>query len=151
MVIISDCQKASNSRSILFYEWQCSFLFCLDTIFCCSAWYHFHQRNLKFYQCFVACFRHVDDIDLFIGGVSEDPADGAVVGPSFGCIIARSFQNLRKGDRLWYENKENGFSEGKSDGFTGYTCKFSTISKLHKIMQHALQLLSEPVLGSKSL
>lgn len=70
---------------------------------------------------FGACLRHVDDIDLFIGGISEDPADGGVVGPSFGCIIARTFQNLRKGDRFWYENRENGFNEGKSDGVTDYT------------------------------
>lgn len=54
----------------------------------------------------------MDDIDLFVGGVSEDPADGAVVGPTFGCVIATTFRNLRTGDRLFYENRENGFNTG---------------------------------------
>lgn len=54
----------------------------------------------------------MDDIDLFVGGVSENPSDDAVVGPTFGCIIAMTFRNLRNGDRLFYENRENGFSRG---------------------------------------
>ena len=49
-------------------------------------------------------FKHVEDIDLFIGGLAERPLSGAVVGPTFGCLLGQQFQILKKGDRFWYEN-----------------------------------------------
>ena len=51
-----------------------------------------------------SAYEHVDDIDLFTGGLAERPVVGGVVGPTFACILGQQFLNLRKGDRFWYEN-----------------------------------------------
>lgn len=59
-------------------------------------------------------YNHVDDVDLFVGGLAERPVIGGLVGPVFACVIAQQFSNLRKGDRYWYEN--NGFESSLTPG-----------------------------------
>ncbi|XP_037782099.1 peroxidase-like [Penaeus monodon] len=56
-------------------------------------------------------YSHVDDIDLFIGGVSERPLPSGVLGPTFTCILGDQFSRIRRGDRYWYEtsDKDTGF------------------------------------------
>ncbi|XP_035666021.1 peroxidasin homolog [Branchiostoma floridae] len=51
-------------------------------------------------------YSHVDDIDLFVGGLAEESVPGGIVGPTFACLIGMQFQDIRKGDRFWFENPE---------------------------------------------
>ncbi|XP_031441215.1 eosinophil peroxidase-like isoform X1 [Clupea harengus] len=45
-----------------------------------------------------------DNIDIWLGGVAEPFVPGGRVGPLFACLIAKQFQNVRDGDRLWWQN-----------------------------------------------
>jgi peroxidase len=68
-------------------------------------------------------FGSVDNVSLFIGGLAEDHAPGSMLGPTFQIIVAQQFQNLRDGDRLWWENQ--GF-----DDTTNAQIKHTTLSDI---------------------
>ncbi|KAK3097142.1 hypothetical protein FSP39_006748 [Pinctada imbricata] len=51
-------------------------------------------------------YSHVGDIDLFTGGMTETRLPGALVGPTFACIIGQQFQNYKRGDRFFYERED---------------------------------------------
>ncbi|XP_032902286.1 eosinophil peroxidase-like [Amblyraja radiata] len=46
-----------------------------------------------------------DNIELWIGGISEPFVEGGKVGPLLACLLGHQFQNLRNGDRFWWENE----------------------------------------------
>ncbi|XP_013174136.1 PREDICTED: peroxidase-like isoform X2 [Papilio xuthus] len=49
-------------------------------------------------------YESIEDIDLVVGGSLEKHAPGALVGPTFLCILLQQFLNVRIGDRYFYEN-----------------------------------------------
>jgi heme peroxidase len=61
------------------------------------------QKNLQ------AVYGTIDKVDLFMGGLAENHAAGAIVGTTFQAIIARQFHALRAGDRFFWQNE--GFSQ----------------------------------------
>ncbi|XP_033110654.1 peroxidase-like [Anneissia japonica] len=60
-------------------------------------------------------YKSVHDIDLFIGASAEDPLPGAILGPTFACVIGVQFSKFKHGDRFWFENEgyEGEFTQGQ--------------------------------------
>jgi len=50
-------------------------------------------------------YGNIGNVDLFIGGLAESHAPGAIVGPTFQAIIADQFDALRAGDRFFWPNE----------------------------------------------
>ena len=46
----------------------------------------------------------MEEVDLFVGGLAEAPSSGAIVGPTFACIIGDQFKLLMDGDRYFYRH-----------------------------------------------
>ncbi|XP_059350178.1 chorion peroxidase-like [Daphnia carinata] len=61
-------------------------------------------HSLEVIASLKAVYESVEDIDLYIGGVTERPLPGAAVGPTFAYIIGQQFDNLRRSDRFFYAN-----------------------------------------------
>ncbi|UTW54258.1 peroxidase family protein [Kordiimonas sp. SCSIO 12610] len=66
------------------------------------------SRNPEIRERLQNAYDSVDDIDLWIGGLSEDPVRGGQLGELFNKIIADQFIRLRDGDRFWYERVFSG-------------------------------------------
>ena len=44
----------------------------------------------------------VDQLDLWIAGLAEDPEDGALVGELFVALLVDQFERIRDGDTYWH-------------------------------------------------
>ena len=47
---------------------------------------------------FLQTYGALDTVDLWVGGLAEEPIPRDIIGPTF------AFSDLRSGDRFWYEN-----------------------------------------------
>ncbi|XP_072325504.1 eosinophil peroxidase-like [Scyliorhinus torazame] len=70
--------------------------------------YHLFQvlKNRLLTRKLMALYRTPDNIDVWMGGISEPFVKGGKVGPLFACLMGQQFKNLRDGDRFWWENKD---------------------------------------------
>ncbi|XP_064106255.1 LOW QUALITY PROTEIN: chorion peroxidase-like [Macrobrachium nipponense] len=52
-------------------------------------------------------YMSVEDIDLYAGGVSENPIPGSILGHTMTCLIHNQFFRMKYGDRYWFEYKDS--------------------------------------------
>src|SRR5450830_393586 len=76
----------------------------------------------------------IDQLDLFIGGLAERHARGAIVGPTFQAIIARQFEHLRDGDRFYWRRQ----------GFNARTVRMIETTRLSDIILRNTDTLTLP-------
>lgn len=50
----------------------------------------------------------VNDVDAYVGGMAEDHVPNTNIGPLFYASLKDQYQRIRDGDRLYYENTQNG-------------------------------------------
>ncbi|XP_050399752.1 peroxidase-like protein 3 isoform X2 [Patella vulgata] len=79
-------------------------------------------------------YGHVDDVDVFAGGMVEKNLAGSELGALFNCILGMQFRDLKFGDSFWYETKDSG------RGFTAAQLKAIKKVSLSQILCQVLDL-----------
>ncbi|XP_078404680.1 eosinophil peroxidase-like [Cetorhinus maximus] len=74
-------------------------------------------KNPTLARKLINLYRTPDNIDVWMGGISEPFVEGGRVGPLLSCLIGQQFKNLRNGDRYWWENK-GVFTPGQHQALT---------------------------------
>ncbi|EEC08706.1 peroxinectin, putative [Ixodes scapularis] len=71
-------------------------------------------------------WEHPDDVDLWAAGLMEYPAGpGALVGPTFACILGRQFRSLKFADRFFYTHGPGNNVNALTDTQVAEISKFS--------------------------
>ena len=82
-------------------------------------------RNRRNRRLLAKLYKNKPDLaDLWVAGLAETPANGGLVGATFGCIIREQMKRARDGDRFFY-TKENVFSHQQL-----HEIKKATLSKI---------------------
>ena len=92
----------------------------------------------KIVERFKLIYDSVDDVDLFIGGISEVPVHGALSGPTFQCLVGDQFKRLQHGDRFYYDNSA---SPGKFTEEQLVEIRKSNLARVHCDNGDALKLM----------
>lgn len=101
------------------------------------------EMSLQRTQELASIYNNVEDIDLFMGLVSERPIAGSMVGPTTLCIVGDQFARLKKGDRYFYENggQEGSLSQAqltqiRTASMSRILCDNSGVSQLQPLAFH---------------
>ncbi|MDF1826024.1 MAG: peroxidase family protein [Verrucomicrobiales bacterium] len=60
------------------------------------------DRDLR--EKFESVYESIEDVDVWIGALAEQPLRGAMVGSTIHSVLRDQFLRLRDGDRFWYQN-----------------------------------------------
>ena len=88
-----------------------------------------------------AAYTDVNDIDPWVGGISEPPFPGAVVGELARTVIAEQFTRSRDGDRFFYLNT---FPQKWVDTSTGFTSPTSSCATRRSARRRSRRTSSWP-------
>ncbi|XP_022826330.1 chorion peroxidase [Spodoptera litura] len=91
----------------------------------------------------ITVYENPDDIDLWVGGLLEEPVEGAIVGPTFANIIADQFARHKHGDRYFYEHGPD-VNPGAFTPSQLEEIKKVTLSRLICDNRDGIELVSQP-------
>ncbi|XP_056282698.1 thyroid peroxidase-like [Pseudoliparis swirei] len=60
-------------------------------------------RDFRVAEKIAQIYKHLDNIDVWLGGLVEYMLPGSRTGPLFACLIGKQMKALRDGDRFWWE------------------------------------------------
>ena len=75
----------------------------------------------------ILCRNNYEEIDLFVGGMSENRVKGGDVGPTFACLLAKQFDFMKRGDSFWYERKSGPGKEFNQGLYINYNVMSSEL------------------------
>lgn len=62
------------------------------------------NRDAAVWKRIASAYKSVDDVDVWVGGLTEAPGRDGIVGETVSAVLRDQFIRLRDGDRFWYQN-----------------------------------------------
>lgn len=91
-------------------------------------------KNRRLAEKLLDLYGTPDNIDIWVGGVAEPQVERGRVGSLLACLLGKQFQQIRDGDRFWWENP-GVFTEKQRDAlrkisFSRLVCDNTHITKV---------------------
>ena len=99
---------------------------------------HWKAHHFRYFH---EVFFSLKNMDLFVGLLLEYHHDETQIGETLRCLIGKTFENLKKGDRFFYRNETSGFTTqevAEIDKFTLASVLCQTVVGLDEIQEKAL-------------